>query len=185
MTDRATQAAERIAKCLYAELDSFVIDSEQIDEWAAIIRGVYIAETAMQHRAEHLERVLAKVREECEEICHCLAAGEVQIPPKEEFLASCERFHAQVAGEVGVNENCLTLAQLVAENERLTAERDGLLGLLNGLAEEFREKERECIVKTRDAFGPDWDAFMNKATAYKDCASAVAAVLQAAKERTP
>jgi hypothetical protein len=49
-----------------------------------------------------------------------MSAGAVQIPPKEEFLASCERFHAQVAGEAGVNHNCLTLAQLIAENERLT-----------------------------------------------------------------
>ena len=30
------------------------------------LRGVYVEETAMQHRAEHLERVLGKVREECE-----------------------------------------------------------------------------------------------------------------------
>lgn len=49
-----------------------------------------------------------------------MTAGSVQIPPKEEFLASCERFHAQVAGEAGVFGNCLTLAQLVAENETLT-----------------------------------------------------------------
>lgn len=47
-----------------------------------------------------------------------MSAGEVKIPPKEEFLASCERFHAQVAGEAGVMGNCLTLAQLIAENER-------------------------------------------------------------------
>lgn len=50
-----------------------------------------------------------------------MSLGAVKIPPKEEFLASCERFHAQVAGESGVNENCFTLAQLVAENERLRA----------------------------------------------------------------
>lgn len=51
-----------------------------------------------------------------------MSAGEVKIPPKEEFLASCERFHAQVAGEAGVMTNCLTLAQLIAENERLKAD---------------------------------------------------------------
>lgn len=50
-----------------------------------------------------------------------MSLGSVQIPPKEEFLASCERFHAQVANESGVLGNCLTLAQLVAENERLRA----------------------------------------------------------------
>lgn len=51
-----------------------------------------------------------------------MSAGAVKIPPKEEFLASCERFHAQVAGESGVLTNCLTLAQLIAENETLRAE---------------------------------------------------------------
>ena len=56
--------------------------------------------------------------------------GGVPIPPKEEFLASCERFHAQVAGEAGVNHNCLTLAQLIAENERLTRDVETLKGLL-------------------------------------------------------
>jgi regulator of replication initiation timing len=51
-------------------------------------------------------------------------SGAVPIPPKDEFLASCERFHAQIASESGVNHNCLTLAQLIAENERLKQERD-------------------------------------------------------------
>ena len=51
-----------------------------------------------------------------------LSVGAVQIPPKEEFLASCERFHEQIASESGVMTNCLTLAQLVAENEKLRAE---------------------------------------------------------------
>lgn len=54
-------------------------------------------------------------------------SGKVPIPPKSEFLASCERFHAQVAGEAGVNNNCLTLAQLVAEVERLLEEKELLL----------------------------------------------------------
>lgn len=48
-----------------------------------------------------------------------LSSGAVPIPPREEFLASCERFHAQIANESGVNSDCLTLAQLIAENERL------------------------------------------------------------------
>jgi len=50
-----------------------------------------------------------------------LTGGKVPIPPRDEFLASCERFHAQVAGESGVNQNCLTLAQLIAENADLEA----------------------------------------------------------------
>lgn len=52
-----------------------------------------------------------------------LSSGGVKIPPKEEFIASCERFHAQLAAGPGVLNNCLTLAQLIAENERL---REGL-----------------------------------------------------------
>jgi hypothetical protein len=48
-------------------------------------------------------------------------SGEVPIPPKEEFIPSCERFWEQTAARAGVNHNCLTLAQLVAENERLNA----------------------------------------------------------------
>lgn len=47
-----------------------------------------------------------------------LTSGAVPIPPEGEFLASCKRFHAQIASEAGVNSNCLTMAQLVAENER-------------------------------------------------------------------
>lgn len=50
-----------------------------------------------------------------------MSLGVVKIPPKEEFIASCERFHAQVAEESGVMNNCLTLAQLIAENTKLTA----------------------------------------------------------------
>ncbi len=45
--------------------------------------------------------------------------GAVQIPPIEEFLPSCERFHAQIAAGPGVLPNCLTMAQLIAENEKL------------------------------------------------------------------
>lgn len=53
-----------------------------------------------------------------------LSSGGVQIPPKEEFLASCERFHQQIASGPGVLPNCLTLAQLIAENEKLRRELD-------------------------------------------------------------
>lgn len=47
-----------------------------------------------------------------------LGAGTVKIPPRDEFLASCARFHEQLAAESGVMTNCLTLAQLVAENQQ-------------------------------------------------------------------
>lgn len=48
-------------------------------------------------------------------------SGAVKIPPEPEFIASCRRFHQQIAGEAGVLTDCLTLAQLVAENEKLRA----------------------------------------------------------------
>ncbi len=45
----------------------------------------------------------------------------VKIPPAEEFLESCRRFHEQVAGDSGLLEGCMTIAQLEAEVERLRA----------------------------------------------------------------
>lgn len=56
-----------------------------------------------------------------------LTSGRVPIPPEEEFIPSCRRFHAQVASEAGVNTSCYTLAQLVAENERQRLEIDALV----------------------------------------------------------
>ncbi len=50
----------------------------------------------------------------------------VQIPPKEEFLPSCERFHEQISSEAGVLKGCLTLAQLIAENQGLETTLDKL-----------------------------------------------------------
>jgi hypothetical protein len=55
-----------------------------------------------------------------------MSLGTVQIPPKEEFLSSCERFHAQMVGEVGAMTNCLTTAQLIAENEKQRQEAEWL-----------------------------------------------------------
>lgn len=63
-----------------------------------------------------------------------LSEGVVQIPPKEEFLASCERFHTQIASESGVMTNCLTLAQLIAENERLRIVDSESISSKNGRA---------------------------------------------------
>ena len=48
-------------------------------------------------------------------------SGAVQIPPEEEFIPSCRQFHRQIADTAGVLDNCLTLAQMIAENERLRA----------------------------------------------------------------
>lgn len=47
-----------------------------------------------------------------------LSAAAVKIPTKEEFLSSCERFHSQI--------DCLTLAQLIAENQKQAAEIERL-----------------------------------------------------------
>jgi hypothetical protein len=71
-----------------------------------------------------------------------MSLGTVKIPPKEEFLASCERFHAQVANESGVMSNCLTLAQLVAENERLEQQLGPAIAAI-----------REQIAKCKDCSG--------------------------------
>lgn len=55
--DRAAIAAARIVAA--------VADEDDEDEIAAIIRGAYVNETVMESRAEHLESVLARVRELC------------------------------------------------------------------------------------------------------------------------
>lgn len=55
-------------------------------------------------------------------------SGQVQIPPKSEFLPSCERFHDQISSTAGVLTNCLTLAQLIAENQQLKNEIEQLKG---------------------------------------------------------
>lgn len=53
-------------------------------------------------------------------------SGEVQIPPKEEFIPSCKRFWEQTAVKSGVLKACLTLAQLISENEKLRRENDAM-----------------------------------------------------------
>ena len=79
-----------------------------------------------------------------------MGSGEVKIPPKEEFLASCERFHEQVASESGVMTNCLTLAQLIAENQQqagklaeLEAENDSLAEAIDYGRKKTAELEAE------------------------------------------
>jgi hypothetical protein len=62
-----------------------------------------------------------------------MTAGEVQIPPIEEFIPSCRAFHAQVAGTAGVLPNCLTMAQLIAENEQLRIEAQSLQNQVDAL----------------------------------------------------
>ncbi len=66
-------------------------------------------------------------------------SGEVQIPPKGEFIASCERFHQQIAEGPGVLGNCLTLAQLIAENEQLRGRAEAALADAKAKGEELAE----------------------------------------------
>lgn len=80
-------------------------------------------------------------------------SGKVQIPPKEEFIPSCERFHAQMASEAGVLEGCLTLAQLIAENAKLTIDL-GIFGDRLFDAEKENERLREENAKIRDGAEP-------------------------------
>lgn len=68
------------------------------------------------------------------------SSGAVKIPPEEEFIPSCKRFHAQIANASGVLENSLTLAQMIAENERLREDKQ--CGRLSGW-EEAREACKE------------------------------------------
>lgn len=76
-----------------------------------------------------------------------LSAGQVQIPPREEFIASCERFHAQLVAGPGVLNKCLTLAQLIAENQKLesllTTEREKTAGVARQYAE-LVENHKTC-----------------------------------------
>lgn len=51
-----------------------------------------------------------------------IADGKKKLPLKEIFLPSCAAFHDRHAGEHGVLENCLTLAQSLAESEGLRIE---------------------------------------------------------------
>ena len=54
-------------------------------------------------------------------LCH-LTGSEVKIPPAEEFLESCRRYHTQIASDRGVLQGARTIAQLEAEVARLEEE---------------------------------------------------------------
>lgn len=78
-------------------------------------------------------------------------SGEVPIPPKEEFLPSCERFWEQMAATAGVNHGCLTLAQLTAENERMTAERRQCDERIANQRERITQLEQEAALRHQSA----------------------------------
>lgn len=98
-----------------------------------------------------------------------LSSGAVKIPPKEEFLASCERFHAQIAAGPGVLSGCLTLAQLIAENERLTRELGEAIGPWNrqldtilGLVPSDMRQHSHGVVECVQRLKQDWERLLNE-----------------------
>lgn len=106
---------------LQAELGSA---NETLTEWATVAKSLGLSCNELKAEVERLRlRVLTAAGDDLcrltpEEIKE-LTSGAVKIPPEEEFLASCKRFHGQIANTSGVLGNCLTLAQMIAENERL------------------------------------------------------------------
>lgn len=79
-------------------------------------------------------------------------SGEVQIPPWEEFGPSCKRFHEQIAAGPGVLHNCLTLAQLIAENETLNSEVLTLKERINDL---LKQRQSQPTHSTEVQAGTD------------------------------
>ncbi len=71
------------------------------------------------------------------------ASGAVKIPPEDEFIPSCKRFHAQIAGTAGVLDNCLTLAQMIAENERVLIDNERLAGNERAAVTEAQAEQRK------------------------------------------
>jgi len=100
-------------------------DWEYLREGTARIKALLESELlkAEQENAKLRQRLLTAAGDDLcrlsQEEIKQLTSGYVQIPPKCEFLASCERFHSQMAGEAGINQSCLTSAQMAAEITRL------------------------------------------------------------------
>lgn len=80
-------------------------------------------------RAENV-KLRASVLNQCgDNHCHLSEEDRAKMPiaPISEFLESCSRFHAQVAGANGViDSGCMTIAQLEARVEELEADRKRL-----------------------------------------------------------
>ena len=68
-------------------------------------------------------------------------SGEVQIPPKEVFIPSCEQFWEQTAARTGVLPNCFTVAQLIAENQRLSNQVRELEEMIDEASDSVLEKD--------------------------------------------
>lgn len=94
-------------------------------------------ETLCQQRDYLITRNAAlerSVLNQCgDNLCH-LVEIPIQIPPRAEFLESCRRYHAQIAGDVGeLQAGQMTIAQLEAE----------VAWLRGGLADSGKSRDHE------------------------------------------
>ncbi len=103
-------------------------------DWEYLREGTARIKALLESELANLEAENAKLRARLltaagDDLCRlsqeeikAYTGGAVPIPPRCEFIASCERFHAQIAGTAGVNQNRLTSAQMAAEITRLESE---------------------------------------------------------------
>jgi hypothetical protein len=80
--------------------------------------------------------------------------ADTSLPPREEFMESCRRFYAQrQAPHDGIGRHdCMTIAQLEAEVERLKAENESWCRIVDGYREVCQEHLRQIEIyrTTRD-----------------------------------
>jgi hypothetical protein len=69
-------------------------------------------------RAEREELIDSVLNQSGDNLCW-LTPAEIKIPPRDQFLESCARYHAQISGERGELTGCKTIAQLETEVYRL------------------------------------------------------------------
>lgn len=101
-----------------------------------------------------------------DDLCWFQHEDKGKIPPREEFLESCRRYHAQMSGERGELTGCKTIAQLEQALARAIDERDKnvmwrqeAVALTNRVARE-RDAIRLCFSEASDQarkFGYDND----------------------------
>lgn len=164
----ATASLTAKVELLEGERDAAVAEIQAADEMEKRM-------LAMMEENEQLKlRLLSAAGDDLcrltQEEIKAYSSGAVKIPPKEEFIASCERFHSQIAKESGVLENCLTLAQLIAENQSIKDElahmrtseaiqdRDALRQNVAGLESQLAAKgEAELLLPDGEGWWWEWD----------------------------
>lgn len=87
----------------------------------------------------------AAIMNQCGDNLCWFEPGQEKIPPRAEFLESCSRFHAQIAGERGELRGCRTIAQLEAEVGRLTKELAEAKDLLRTFLPNFAKLADESV----------------------------------------